>query len=281
MTDRQSPSAALVRHPLAAAGAGVVLVLVVVAVAAPWIAPYGVQECRLEDKLAPPSSAHWFGADPRGCDVLTRVLHGARVSLQVGLSVVAVSLAIGFAVGSVAGYLGGLADRAFQFVSDCFQAFPGILLAIAITAVARQGSVGLVVLALCVSGWVGYARMVRAQVLALRDVEYIVAARAIGAGTGRILLRHVLPNILSPLVVEATFGMAGAVLAEASLSFLGLGVPPEVPSWGSMLNAGRKYLLDHPGFAIYPGAAIMVTVLAFNFLGDGLRDVLDPRKVPN
>ncbi|MCK6526719.1 ABC transporter permease [Myxococcota bacterium] len=267
-----------VRGPLAWAGAVTVLALVAIAVLAPFIAPYGIQECRLEDKLAPPSPEHWFGADPRGCDVLSRVLLGTRISLVVGVSVVSVSLVVGFVVGSVAGYLGGAIDRTFQFVSDCFQAFPGILLAIALMALARQGSVALVIAALCVSGWVGYARLVRAQVLGLRDVDYIVAARAMGAGVPRILTRHVLPNILSPLIVEATFGMAAAILAEASLSFLGLGVPPDVPSWGAMLNSGRKYLLDHPGFAIWPGLAIMLTVLGFNFLGDGLRDALDPRR---
>ncbi len=262
-------------------GGGIVLLLVVVAILAPWLAPHGIEACSLEEKLSAPSAQHWFGVDPRGCDVFSRVLFGARISLQVGFSVVAVSLFAGFVVGSLAGYLGGWADRGFQFVSDCFQAFPGILLAISITALARTGSVGLVIAALCISGWVGYARLVRAQVMALRDADYILAARSIGASTPRILVVHVLPNILSPLIVEATFGMAAAILAEASLSFLGLGVPPEVPSWGSMLNAGRKYLLDHPGFAIYPGLAIMLTVLGFNLLGDGLRDALDPRRGTN
>ncbi len=258
-------------------GAGLVLGLVLCAALAPWVGRLDPEDCRLASELAGPSARHWLGADADGCDIYARIVHGSRISLWVGVTVVSVSAFLGTAIGLPAGWYGGRADRALMFVLECFQAFPGILLAIAITALSPTRSVGLVVLALCVSGWVSYARLVRAKTLELREAEFITAARAIGMGPRRIMLRQILPNVVPLLVIQATFGMAGAILAEAGLSFLGLGAPPGVPSWGSMLNDGREYMLVAPHLSVFPGAAIMLTVLGFNFLGDGLRDRLDPR----
>ena len=258
-------------------GTVLVLGLVLCAVAAPWLARLDPEDCRLAFELAGPSSLYWFGADADGCDIYSRIVYGSRISLVVGVTVVSVSAFIGVAIGLPAGWFGGKADRALMFVLEVFQAFPGILLAIAITALSPTRSVGLVIVALCVSGWVSYARLVRAKTLELRDAEFIVAARALGMGPWRIMLRQILPNVVPLIVVQATFGMAGAILAEAGLSFLGLGAPPGVPSWGSMLNDGREYMLVAPHLSVFPGAAIMATVLGFNFLGDGIRDRMDPR----
>lgn len=259
---------------------GVVAVAALVAVAAfgPLVLPFDAQACRLEDELSAPSGAFWLGADPEGCDLLRRLVLGSRISLIVGVSVVSICAGVGVAVGLLAGLRGGRWDRAFLFVSECFQAFPGILLAIAISAVFPKRSLGLLILALSISGWVGYARVVRAQVLLVRELDYVTAARALGAGPLRIAVREVLPNVLSPVLVQATFGMAAAILAEAGMSFLGLGVPPGTPSWGAMLNEGRQYMLVAPHLSLWPGVAIMVVVLGFNFLGDGLRDAFDPRR---
>lgn len=258
-------------------GAGIVTLLVLVAAFAPWLAGTDPDDCQLQLELAGMSAEHWLGLDSDGCDIGTQILFGARLSLKVGVAVVAVSTTIGTCLGLLAGYFGGRIDRGVIFVLECFQAFPGILLAIAITALFEARSIELVIFALCVSGWVGYARVVRGQTLALREAPFVEAARALGAGTPRILFKEILPNCLSPVLVQATFGMAGAILAEAGLSFLGLGAPPGVPSWGSMLNEGRAYMLVAPHLSVFPGAAIMLTVLGFNFLGDGLRDALDPK----
>jgi peptide/nickel transport system permease protein len=258
-------------------GAGIVLGLLVCAALAPWIARFDPEDCVLAAELASPSTLHWLGADADGCDIYSRIVHGSRISLFVGVTVVGVSVVLGVAIGLPAGWYGGRADRVLMFVLECFQAFPGILLAIAITALSPTRSIGLVVIALCVSGWVSYARLVRAKTLELREAEFITAARAIGMGPWRIMRREILPNVVPLLLVQATFGMAGAILAEAGLSFLGLGAPPGVPSWGSMLNDGREYMLVAPLLSVFPGAAIMLTVLGFNFLGDGLRDRMDPR----
>jgi peptide/nickel transport system permease protein len=251
--------------------------LLAVAALAPVLAPMGPDECVLSAELASISAQHWLGADPSGCDILSRILYGARISLKVGVLVVSVSLTIGLLVGLVSGYLGGTTDRALMFVLECFQAFPGILMAITICALFSSRSVDLVIAALCVSGWVSYARLARGQTLAIKETEYITAARALGMGPVRIMVSQILPNLMSPMIVQATFGMAAAILAEAGLSFLGLGAPPGVPSWGSMLNEGRHYMLVAPHISVFPGLAIMAVVLGFNFLGDGLRDALDPK----
>ncbi len=226
-------------------------------------------------RLNGPSLGHWFGLDELGRDILTRVLYGARVSLLVSLVVVSVSVAVGVVVGAVAGYFGGLVDESISRIMDILLAFPGLLLAIALVAVLGP-SLTNVVLALSLIGWVGYARLVRGQVLRAREFEFVQAARALGASTSRILVRHVIPTAVPAVTVQATLGMGGAILAEAALSFLGLGVQPPTPSWGTMLNGGRIHLLDAPHLTVFPGVAIAVLVLGFNFLGDGLRDALDP-----
>jgi peptide/nickel transport system permease protein len=246
------------------------------AVAGPWIIPSDPNAQQLALRLAGPSWSHPFGLDELGRDILARLAVGARVSLLVGLVVVSVSATVGVLVGAVAGYRGGLVDDAVGRMMDVLLAFPGMLLAIALVAVLGP-SIGHVVLALGVIGWVGYARLVRGQVLKIREFDYVQAARALGAPSLRILVRHVLPPTLAVVTVQATLGMAGAVLAEASLSFLGLGVQPPTPSWGAMLDAGRSHLLDAPHLAIAPGAAIAFMVLSFNLAGDALRDKIDQR----
>jgi peptide/nickel transport system permease protein len=258
-------------------GAGIVLLAALAALAGPWLVPYDPASQQLSLRLERPSVHHPFGLDELGRDIFSRVLSGARISLLVGLTVVGISTVVGVAMGSIAGYFGGWTDDVISRGIDVLLAFPGILLAIALVAVLGP-SLRNVVLALSVIGWVGYARLVRGQVLRAREFEFVQAARALGASTGRILLRHVIPTTLPAVMVQATLGMAGAILAEAALSFLGLGVQPPTPSWGTMLNGGRLHLLDAPHLTVFPGAAIAILVLGFNFLGDGLRDVLDPKR---
>jgi peptide/nickel transport system permease protein len=260
---------------LAKVGAGIVLLAVIAAVAGPWLMPYDPAAQQLALRLDGPSPAHWFGLDELGRDIVARVLAGARISLLVGLVVVGVSSTIGVALGSIAGYFGGRVDEGISRAIDILLAFPGLLLAIALVAVLGP-SLTNVVLALSLIGWVGYARLARGQVLRTRELEFVQAARALGATTTRILVRHVIPSTLPAVTVQATLGMGGAILAEAALSFLGLGVQPPTPSWGTMLSYGRAHLLDAPHLTIFPGLAIAMLVLGFNFLGDGLRDRLDP-----
>jgi len=256
--------------------AALLLALAASAAAAPWIAPASPTRQDLAATLAPPSRAHLLGQDKLGRDILSRVLHGGRVSLAVGLTTVATSLVIGAALGAVAGYAGGWLDDLLMRIVDVLLAFPGLLLAIALTAV-LGASVRNVVLALCVIGWTGYARLARGEAHRLRQREFVEAARALGASDRRILWRHVAPLLTAPLLVQATFGMAGAIVAEASLSFLGLGAQPPTASWGAMLNDGRAFVLVAPHLTIFPGLAIMLTVFTLNFLGDALRDLLDVR----
>ena len=257
-------------------GAAIVIIIVGSALFAPWIVPFDDSSQELALRLEAPNGRHWFGLDELGRDILSRVLMGARVSLFVGFVVVGVSSIVGMAMGSIAGYYGGRIDQAISRVMDVLLAFPGLLLAIAIVAVLGP-SLANVVLALTIIGWVGYARLVRGQVLRAREFEYVVAARALGAGTWRTLTKHVLPTALPAVTVQATLGMAGAILSEASLSFLGLGVQPPTPSWGTMINGGRAHLMDAPHLTVFPGVFLALVVLGFNFLGDGLRDRLDPR----
>lgn len=261
------------------AGVGVVIVGLVFlsAIVAPLVMPWDPATQDLANRLQGPSWEHWFGLDELGRDILARVLLGARVSLIVGLVVVGVSSVVGMMVGAVSGYYGGTVDQIIGRVMDVLMAFPGMLLAIALVAVLGPSLVN-VVLALTVIGWVGYARLVRGQVLRAREFEYVTAARALGAGTVRILARHVLPTAVPPLLVQATLGMAGAILSEAALSFLGLGVQPPTPSWGTMINGGRVHLLDAPHLTVFPGLFLAIVVLGFNFLGDGLRDAIDPHR---
>ena len=266
------------RHNLLATiGVVLVLVLVIFALFAPWIAPQDPAHIDLPTRLSRPSAAHWCGTDELGRDILSRLIYGSRISMLVGSCVVAVSLAVGLIVGSLAGYYGGRFDRFVNIVvMNAFLSFPGILLAIAFVAFRGPGIFNLV-LALSLGGWVGYARLVRAQVLAAREREFVEAARALGASDLRVIVRHILPNIIQPVIVQAAIGMAGAILAEATMSFLGLGVPPPTASWGAMLNDGRAHLFDSPHLVIFPALAVMLAVLSFNFIGDGLRDFLDPR----
>jgi peptide/nickel transport system permease protein len=278
VTATWSTAAALGRHNrLATTGAVLVVVFAMFALFAPWIAPKDPAAIDLPSRLQRPSASHWFGTDELGRDILSRVIYGARISMLVGSSVVAGSLLLGLIFGSIAGYYGGYADRFFNvIVMNAFLSFPGILLAIAFVAFLGPGIINLI-LALCIGGWVGYARLVRAQVLAVKEKEFVEAARALGASDWRIITRHILPNIIQPVIVQAAIGMAGAVLAEATMSFLGLGVPPPTASWGSMLNDGRSHLFDAPHLVLFPAAAVMLAVLAFNFIGDALRDYMDPR----
>src|SRR5450631_265826 len=265
------------RSPLAAIGVVLVVIFVVFALFVPWIAPQDPAHIDLPNRLMTPSSAHWCGSDELGRDILSRLIYGSRISMLVGSCVVAMSLGIGLIVGSIAGYYGGRIDRFVNvIVMNAFLSFPGILIAIAFVAFRGPGIFNLV-FALSLGGWVGYARLVRAQVLAAREKEYVEAARALGANDLRILVRHILPNIIQPVIVQAAIGMAGAILAEATMSFLGLGVPPPTASWGTMLNDGRAHLFDAPHLVLFPALAVMLAVLSFNFIGDALRDALDPR----
>ncbi len=266
------------RHnPLAATGVVFVVVFVIFAIFAPWIAPQDPAAIDLPSRLNSVSGAHWFGTDELGRDILSRTIYGARISMLVGSCVVLTSLGLGLIVGSIAGYYGGGIDRFVNVIlMNAFLSFPGILIAIAFVAFRGPGIFNLVV-ALSLGGWVGYARLVRGQVLAAREREFVEAARALGASDLRIVVRHILPNIIQPVIVQAAIGMAGAILAEATMSFLGLGVPPPTASWGTMLNDGRAHLFDAPHLVLFPALAVMLAVLSFNFIGDALRDYLDPR----
>ena len=262
---------------LATAGLAMVAIFVVCALFAPWLAPQNPSHIDLPLRLMAPSASHWFGTDELGRDILSRIIYGARISMLVGGCVVATSLTLGLIFGSIAGYYGGITDRVLNVVvMNAFMSFPGILLAIAFVAFLGPGIFNLI-FALSLGGWVGYARLVRGQVLVVREREFVEAARALGASDLRIIVRHILPNIIQPVIVQAAIGMAGAILAEATMSFLGLGVPPPTASWGSMLNDARSHLFDSPHLVLFPAAAVMLAVLSFNFIGDGLRDYLDPR----
>jgi peptide/nickel transport system permease protein len=267
----------LTKQPLAAVGVMLLGLFVICAVFAPWLAPQDPAQLDLGSRLLPPAHGHWFGTDALGRDILSRTLYGARISLIVAISVVSLSFALGLVVGLAAGFYGGWIDTIINvYVTNAFLALPGTLLAIAFVAFLGPGLFNLI-LALSISGWVGYARLVRAQVMAVKEREFVEAARALGASDVRILGSHIVPNIVQPLIVQAAIGMAGAVLAEATLSFLGLGVPPPTASWGAMLNDARSHLFDSPHLVIFPAMAVMLAVLSFNFIGDALRDFLDPR----
>ncbi|HEV8662593.1 MAG TPA: ABC transporter permease [Candidatus Methylomirabilis sp.] len=264
-------------RPLLLGTSLLVALLAGLALFAPLLAPAPATQQVLREGLEGPSLAHPFGQDRLGRDVLSRVLFGGRVSFTVALLAVGISLTVGVLIGAAAGLWGGWVDEIAMRAVDILQAFPGILLAIALAAILGP-SLTNVILALSAIGWVGYARLARGQVLVVREAEFVEAATALGSGRGRLLFRHLLPSIQGPVIVEATFGLAGAVVAEASLSFLGLGAQPPTPSWGAMLNEGRQYLLVAPHLTLFPGLCVSATVLAFNFLGDGLRDLLDVRR---
>jgi peptide/nickel transport system permease protein len=257
-------------------GAVVLGLLTLAAAAAPLIARTDPYHLALEERLRPPHTAHPLGQDALGRDVLARVLYGARISLAVGAATVALSLLVGVALGAAAGYAGGWVEEVLGRIIDVLLAFPGLLLAIALAAVLGPSLVN-VVLALSLLGWTGYARLARAEVVAYRQREFALAARALGAGHGRIITRHLLPAAAPTLLVQATFGLGSAIVAEASLSFLGLGAPAPLPSWGAMIDEGRAFLLVAPHLTIFPGAALAATVLVLQLIGDGLRDLLDVR----
>ena len=274
---RKSQSFFNKRNILIFVGGGIVLTVLLIAIFAPWIATHDPNQLSLEHRYEAPSSVHLFGRDQDGADVFSKVVYGSRISFYVAISVVFICLFIGLIVGSLAGYIGGRVDQLFMRIVDMLYAFPGFLLAISLVAVLGP-SIHNLILAMCVTGWASYARLVRAEVLHLKSKEYVQSAKAIGANPFRIVILHVWPNLVGPIVVQSSFAMAGTIISESSLSFLGLGAPPTTPTWGALLNAGRKILIEAPHVSIFPGLAIVLLVLGFNLFGDGLRDYLDPKK---
>ncbi|HUY99789.1 MAG TPA: ABC transporter permease [Thermomicrobiaceae bacterium] len=266
----------LARNPPAVAGVVVICLAVFVAIFAPFVSPYTPTAQHTDDILQAPSGRFLLGTDDLGRDTLTRIIFGARVSLMVGVIAVAIGLVLGSVLGLIAGYLYGLVDSVIMRVMDGLLAFPALVLALAITAMLGPSLVN-VMIAIGVTGIPSYARLVRGQVLALRGLDYVVAARSLGQRPTKIVVAHILPNTIAPIIVQTSISIPGAILAEAGLSFLGLGVQPPTPSWGAMINTAQGYMLRDPWVVIAPGVAIFVTVLAFNFLGDALRDALDPR----
>jgi len=260
-----------VRNWIRRIGISVIFALVLVAIFAPFLAPHDPNAYNLGLKFASPHAGFWFGNDADGRDILSRIIFGTRVSLGIGVAVVGISLVAGCLLGLVAGYAGGWIDQIFLFITDVFLAFPSFLFALAVAAF-LEPSVFNVIIILSLKGWVTYARLVRGQTLQLKQREFILAGRAIGVSRWRIYFRHLLPNMTGPIIVNASFGMAGVIMIESALSFLGLGVPVDTPSWGAMIDQGTQYLLVAPHLSIFPGIFIMLVVLGFNFLGDGLRD---------
>lgn len=260
-----------------ASGLIVILIFSVMAVTAPWLAPDNPKAISLVDRLESPSAHHPLGRDENGADVLSRLIFGSRVSLGVAFTVAIVCGTVGLLVGSWAGYVGGWSDKILMRMVDVVYAFPGFLIALALVAVLGP-SLRNLILAISVTSWAGFARLVRGEILHLKHREYVNSARAVGAGHSRVLVHHIWPNLFSLLIIQATFTMAGTILAESSLSFLGLGVPPDTPTWGSLLNSGRRVMTEAPHISVSAGLAIMILVSGFNLLGDGLRDILDPRR---
>lgn len=263
----------------ALAGLALVATLAVVSVLHPWLAPYDPAEVNVAEILSPPGRGHWLGTDELGRDVLSRLLYGAPVSLLVGFVAVGISVSVGTVLGALAGYYGGLRDAAVMRLVDLFQAMPTFFLILSAIAFLKP-SIWIIMVIIGLTGWMGVCRMVRAEMLTLKGRDFVVAARVQGAGDARILFRHLLPNALVPVLVSATLGIAGAILVESSLSFLGLGVQPPRASWGNMLSQARDALDVGWWVALFPGAAIFLAVLGYNLLGEGLRDALDPRLEP-
>jgi peptide/nickel transport system permease protein len=272
---------AILRNRFAVAGAVVYVAFVLVAIAAPLVAPVDPDAQVLSDRFKPPAflvsgSGHPLGADNLGRDILSRLAYGARVSIAVGVITVTICAVVGSALGAIAGYARGRVDGALMLLLDIWMAFPALVLAIALSAALGPGLPNLI-LALALTGWVSYCRVIRGEVLSLREREFVVAARVVGASGARIVARHLVPNVIAPVLVLATLEMATVIIAEAALSFLGLGVGASHPTWGGMLNDGRQFLRQAWWLATFPGVAISALVLSINLLGDGLRDVLDPR----
>ena len=264
-------------HTLLTLGTSIILVMAIMALFAPWLAPQDPEQMSLAQHLEPPSMTHPFGLDENGADVLSRVIFGARVSLGVAGAVISISALFGLLVGSIAGYFGGWVEQVLMRVVDMVYAFPSFLLALALVAVLGP-SIRNLVLALCLTSWTGFARLVRGEVLHLKEREFVQSARAVGASHARILVMHIWPNLIALLIVQSTFAVAGTIIAESGLSFLGLGVPPMTPTWGSLLNSGRRVIGEAPHISFAAGLAILAVVLGFNLAGDGLRDLLDPRR---
>lgn len=265
----------VVRSPMGVIGLAIVMLTVFTAIFAPALAPHDPFEQNLSQALNGPTSAHLLGFDDLGRDILSRIIYGSRISLKVGIITITVSAFIGILVGGFAGYLGGWIDEVLMRITDIMLAFPGILLAIGIMAILGP-SFNNVLIALCIVGWKSYARLVRGEILKEKEKEYIQAARALGYSKLRIIFFHLIPNTMNSVLVMATLGIATMIIAEAGLSFLGLGTQPPEPSWGGMLSEGREYILQAPHLTTFPGLAIMILVLGFTFLGDALRDALDP-----
>ena len=266
----------LQRNRLAMTGLLVIVALFTVSLLAPLLTPYDPSAINAWDVLQPPSWKHWFGTDELGRDVLTRVLFGARISLKVGFVAVGIAVALGTMVGLIAGYFGGWVDTLLMRCVDIMLCFPTFFLILAVIAFLNP-SIWIIMAVIGLTGWMGVARMVRAEVLAIREMDYIQAARCIGCSDMQIILRHILPNALSPVLVAATLGVAGAIITESALSFLGIGVQPPTPSWGNILTSGKDYIEFAWWLSLFPGQAILITVLAYNLLGEGIRDALDPR----
>lgn len=257
-------------------GLVVLTLLAVSAIFADYVAPYHYDEQNLDATFQPPSAEHWFGTDDLGRDIFSRVIYGGRVSLLIGLVSVAISGTVGGMLGAVAGFYGGKVDNIIMRVLDVFLAIPAILLAITIATTLGPGLLNLMI-AVGVSSVPSFARMVRASVLSIKEEEFIESARLAGCSDLQIILIHIFPNIMAPIIVQTTLGIALAILSASSLSFIGLGIRPPQPEWGAMLSSGRKYIRDYSHIVVFPGMAIMVTILSLNLLGDGLRDALDPR----
>jgi len=264
------------RNRFAIVGMMILAILIFVAVAAPLVAPYDPDEKDFAKGIQPPSAEHLLGTDELGRDLLSRLIYGARISLRVGLIVVGIAGGIGVTLGAISGFYGGIADQVIMRIVDVIYAFPFLVLAIAVASIVGPSLTNTMIVLGCIS-WIGYARLVRGQVLSLREEDYVNAARVVGASNWRIIWRHILPNCLGVVIVTATFGVAGAILAASALSYIGMGAQPPTAEWGAMLSGAKKTMRHYPIMAIAPGMAIMITVLAINFVGDALRDALDPR----
>lgn len=274
MEDRKVP---LNKKILMIIGSSIIGFMILVAFLAPSLSIQDPNYMDLSLRYAPPSLAHPFGLDENGSDVFSKVIYGSRISLSVALTVVFISSFLGLILGSISGYIGGWVDSLIMRFIDMLHAFPGFLLALGLVAVLGP-SVRNLIFAMCITAWTGFARLVRAEVLHLKSREYVLSAKAVGTSNFRILRLHIWPNLIGVLVVQATLAMAGTIISESGLSFLGLGAPPSTPTWGALLNSGRKILFEAPHVSVFPGLAILTLVLGFNLLGDGLRDYLDPKK---
>ncbi|PKN19798.1 MAG: peptide ABC transporter permease [Deltaproteobacteria bacterium HGW-Deltaproteobacteria-6] len=264
------------KNKLALTGCGIVLALFVVSLLAPVIAPYDPGAIDLKNVLAPPSAGHWFGTDQLGRDVLSRMIWGARISLKVGFVATGLAILIGMILGAVAGYYGGWIDATIMRFVDVMLCFPTFFLILAVIAF-LEPSIWNIMIVIGLTGWMGVTRLVRADFISLRERDFVRAARAIGANDARIIFMHILPNALASILVAATLGIAGAILTESALSFLGIGVQPPIPSWGNILTAGKDNIDIAWWLSLYPGLAILITVVGYNLLGEGIRDASDPR----